>query len=329
MDIGGYPVEKLNHAYQLTYSTNRIPSIVPLFPTFNITLEGPLEECGPYAKQIYSDYDSYKYKNGFFYYIKDLEGKVHKIDPELKHQETYVYSILLTDTITTTDTYHLYYKQSNDFTHRMNFFTAADISQYTCAIQINSDCYVEKINIDYDIPIEINSFDKDMSVSSTSFHIKDRFLNDKIVNKGGSAFHVKFPTLANLQLIRSLILTTLLTALVAIFFSNLFFLIRKYALLFKEKHSLQIDEKRVKSFKIKLYILLYIVLIFIGYVTWRLFKDAPFHIKYETYNFLIKYNWWILLGVFIILSVLIYFLFRKAYTKKKLNKNNERIRNQT
>ena len=59
----------------------------------------------------------------------------------------------------------------------------------------------------------------------------------------GVSLHVKFPTLENKQLIRSLILTTVLTALLSLFLSNLYHCFRKVILSKKEKHKIIISKK--------------------------------------------------------------------------------------
>ena len=202
----------------------------------------------------------------------------------------------------------------------MNFFTAADISQYTCDINLESDCYIERMKIMYDLPIEINSQDSNMIMTSYSFILKGDFLNKDIANQGSYRFHVKFPTLANLQLIRSLILTTLLTALVSLFFLNLFYLFRKYVIRFKDKHISEISVEKTKIFRKRIFTLAFVIMAFIVYVTWRIYKERPFHIDIETHDWLFSYYVWVVLAILVILCVLLYLMFRKAYTIKKKDK---------
>ncbi len=314
--IKDYPIESFSHVYEISYFNSRIPSLIPFFPTFVLEKEAPVETMTPFSWFRISDFDSFGPGVTYSTQIQDHKGVLHKVKEDNIHHEMYVGAAVLSDTITCMEDYHFKFDFSNNFSNRLTFFTAADISQYTCDIRIETDCYVKNLWVSYDLPIEINSYDSCMSVSAYSFKVDGDFLNKKIVNKGAYRFHVKLPTLANLQLIRSLILTTLLTALVSLFFLNLFYRLRKHFIDFKERHIEEIAENRLKPFKFKLYVLLYTFLIIIAYVSWRIYKDRPFHIKLETFEWLYEYNVLILLGFVLLLSVLIYFLFRKAYVRK-------------
>ncbi len=316
---GGYPVDSLSHAYQVIYTTDDFPSLIPLFPRYHFEKSQPIDNFGPYSLTIFSDYDSYDRGAWRGKSTQDIRGNGYVIYDEEKNRqhESHIHATVVTDTITTKDVYHCEYMSANNFISNLNFFTAADISQYSFMLDIQSDCYVKELVMLYDLPIEINSFDSCMTVSTTSIEFKGKYLNDNIVNNGSRIFHVKLPTLANLQLIRSLILTTLLTALVSLFFMNLFYALRRLAISFRENNITHINAERVKSFKIKMYIILTILLSLIVYVSCRIFADKPFHVDIDLFDSLLYYSWWILLGCIIIFSIIIYLLFRKAYFVKK------------
>jgi len=315
--IGDYMLDAYSHVYAVNYMTSSIPSLIPFFPTFRLEGKGWLKKSGFYYEQILSDCDSYGEGLKATAKIEDNGGNKHEIDFEDYLREMYVFQMVACDTLTNVENYHLRFQYDTNFFQRMNFFTAADISQYTCDINLESDCYIQRMKIMYDIPIEINSQDSSMVMTSYSFVVKGDFLNKVIANQGGYRFHVKFPTLANLQLIRSLILTTLLTALVSLFFYNLFYLIRKWAIRFRDKHISQISVEKAKTFRIRICILLIIIMLLMVYIAWRIFTERPFHVEIGTLDWLYAYHLWIIFAIIVILCVSIYFLFRKAYNFKK------------
>lgn len=315
--FGDYPLDAYSHAYMMNYMTSSIPSLIPFFPTFSLKITSGLEEShGLYQEVEMSDCDSYGEGVTASTKIKDIGGQTHEVaNPDFLH-EMYISNAIICDTITNLEDYHYKFQFDNNFLQRMNFFTAADISQYTCDVHLESDCYIERMKFMYDLPIEMNPHDSCMVMTSYSFVVKGDFLNKDIANQGSYRFHVKFPTLANLQLIRSLILTTLLTALVSLFFLNLFYCIRKRVLNFKEKHISQISVEKAKIFRKRICILAIAIMILLVYVTWRIYKERPFHIKLEIYDWLSAYYGWVIFAVLALLCVLLYFFFRKAYIKR-------------
>ena len=121
----------------------------------------------------------------------------------------------------------------------VNFLTAADLSQGIYEINIHSDIPLEVLRVDFDIPVNISSMypEPDMkSMREIVFH--DRKKLDYIQSQK-IKFHAKFPTLENQQLIRSLILTTILTAIVSMFFANLYFCIRRFLLRKLRNHKIE------------------------------------------------------------------------------------------
>ncbi len=316
--FGEYPLDAYSHVYAVNYMTSSIPSLIPFFPTFNKEYKG-FDDTGTYSEVKMSDCDSYG--EGLVSYVKqeDIAGKTHIVENNSLLHEMYVGNSVICDTITNLEVYHYKFLFDNNFSQRMGFFTAADISQYTCDVHLESDCYIERMKFMYDLPIEISPHDSSMVMTSYSFVVKGDFLNKDIANKGSYRFHVKFPTLANLQLIRSLILTTLLTALISLFFCNLFYSLRKLLIDFREKHISQISVEKTKKFRIKMCIFAFALMIFVCYITRRVLKEQPFHIDIETYDWLCSYYIWIILGLIVILCVILYLMFRKAYIIKKKN----------
>ena len=144
----------------------------------------------------------------------------------------------------------LYQYAYSKYTNSLDFFTSADISQYTYVISLNSDCPVKDLYVDYDIPIEMANNNEHISVGTRGFYLDSVMVNNlrKVPSMG---FQVKFPSLANLQLIRSLILTTLLTALFSLFCKNLYYSIRKWAYGRRKKNWIPIGVARTISVKTK------------------------------------------------------------------------------
>lgn len=319
--LGNQPVTNYSHAYQFFYTTSGVPSLIPLFIKYNKDKEDTIPNFSTYSRIIISDYDSYeggKERKGG---AVDGLGNVHElIEEENKEHEMYIFAEVMTDTITTLDEYQYNYFCEDNVTNRMNFFTAADISQYVINLDIKTECNIKILSFHYDIPIEINPYDSDMEISSCSFSLKGDYLNENIVNSGVNRFHVKLPTLANLQLIRSLILTTLLTALFSLFLMNFFYRIRKHFISFRDNHITEISKEKVEIFRKKMGAILYLVLFVVCYIIWRIFKDKPFKISIVEADFIYSYYYYILGGLFVLLSIVVYRMFRKAYTIKKKKK---------
>lgn len=319
----GFPLDKklYNHFYEIDVLRTTIPSFIPFLPSQKGM--DPVRYPNLLGGRVHGNYEFMKFYNEFETNIRKIyvDGYVETVDGENEKalRNTYSAMCILGDTVKVDTTQFVLYTQSAPIGNSLNFFTAADISQYTQAITINSPCYVKSLVFQYNLPIEINPYDSCMKVTSHSFGVTGDYLNKDIVNKGGT-FHVKLPTLSNLQLIRSLILTTLLTALVALFFANLFYLIRKYALKFMEKHKEQVSEVRMKKFRTKVYILLVIFIAVVLYVTWRICIDKPFFISENIYVFLSQYYGWVIFILVALVFVLICYLFRKVLVSPKNKK---------
>lgn len=116
---------------------------------------------------------------------------------------------------------------SSNVLNSMNFFSAADLSQCTYVVGIMSECPLEEIYFNFDVPVEmLPSKFKPTQLDAYDICFKDTLMLKQIRNHG-MTLHVKMPTMQNLQLVRSLILTTLLTALLSLFLSNLYYALRR------------------------------------------------------------------------------------------------------
>ena len=137
---------------------------------------------------------------------------------------------------------------SNHINH-LNFFSAADLSQCLYMCEIKTEIPIDNFKICFDIPIELSN----QAISQNRFDSRE-FSIEIEEDKYGWAhkvvyYHITFPTLANLQLIRSLILTTLLTALLSVFFVNLYYYCRKRYKKHIAKHTInEAQIEKIESF---------------------------------------------------------------------------------
>ena len=126
----------------------------------------------------------------------------------------------------------------------LNFFSGADLSQCIYEVVINSDIPVETLGMYFDIPIEVGSLSIDRNkVGTRHFVINDLQRKDGKV-QDFRYYHIKFPTLANLQLVRSLILTTIMTALLSLTAANIYYFGRKRYKRYTRKHTISMSNKK-------------------------------------------------------------------------------------
>lgn len=213
-----------------------------------------------------------------------------------------------------------------------DFFTAADISQYILGLGISSDCPIDAIEVRYDIPIEVSPDNSGITSGTFAFYLHSDLLRDTM--KGGiSHILVKLPTMANLQLVRGFILTTLLTALFTLFFASLGDLLFRWKIIityfyhkiFNNSHSgestkLEIWEtKEEKLFKIFRLIIVLLYSTFILYVCYRVYIDEPIIMSQEEFDKLCG----TLINTTILLSGALLFMFIRMYKVKRRLKNNK------
>lgn len=126
----------------------------------------------------------------------------------------------------------------------LNFFSAADLSQCQFMFSIRTEIPIDQLSVYFDIPIEVTSGNIIQDeFDSRSFSVKLNKHEDW-KRYQFAFYHIKFPTLSNLQLIRSLILTTLLTILYSLLFSNLYYYGRKEYKRYIKKHSVEYKKKK-------------------------------------------------------------------------------------
>lgn len=304
----GIPKEHLGQVGRILLANNYMPSLIPIYPSFE---DSKVETTDGY-KHI-AAYDLKKHPEFFETEIIDrkINGKNDTIstDKPMLSEGSLGMLTFATNKNTKKPLTFVEFSATSTMFNSLGFFTAADVSQYTQVVQIESNCPVSSLNIGYDIPIETEERDSDMQVEIKGFTIKGKRL-EKMVNKAPNVFLVKMPTLSNLQLIRSLILTTLLTALVSLFLSNLFYCVRKVFVEFRNKHMDLFSEARVKSFWKKMYLLIAILLIIIAYLTWCVLWDAPIHISVKCLE--LKYIIIFIIATLLIIVLLFYYIYKQV-----------------
>ncbi|MEE3415140.1 MAG: hypothetical protein VZR53_07205 [Prevotella sp.] len=161
-----------------------------------------------------------------------------------------------------------YFANSEEYSS--DFFSAFDLSQSTQSIHINSEIPIGILQVMFDVPIElVGSNPQPDYISTTGIGFKDPE-KTKIIQKEGVNFHVKFPTMENKQLIRSLILTTILTATLSLFLSNLYYCFRKFILSIKIKNNIVIPQ----NFQYLINALIIAIMLYLVYYSFLLvFKE--------------------------------------------------------
>lgn len=171
-------------------------------------------------------------------------------------------------------TYNIHEIKEKYFTHSyavtdrhansLDIFTAADISQVTYQLLLKSDYFIKDLNIDCNIPIEI--IGTDSSIITNTYGLKITDANSHMGRGRLYTYHILLPTFNNLQLIRSLVLTTLITTFLSLFFANLYYWIRKKTEKRYLKNKLSFKQWRillkiVNKQKITLFILFILLLV--------------------------------------------------------------------
>lgn len=198
--------------------------------------------------------------------------------------------------------------KSNDINH-YDIFTAADISQFSYVLSIRCPLAIDRILVDFDQPIEILDNDSCIKVNPSSFIVRGSLVDSLRCQKDVLMCHVKLPTNSNLQLIRSLFLTTMFTALLALFFNNLYYVIRKIVQDYYNRHKLPIkilrrlSRKRVMRYR-RMKSILSITGLSLLLASFVLVAcDSPILLN-------INYIWFFIILLVFCLGVIIYVLYR-------------------
>ncbi len=254
IDLINIPRNNVDHVYDFSYTATNPPSVIPFFP--KIRLHHSLKSVDDTVfTTIY--FGNTKNNPDFdLILIGDRSGWHENEDRrDNQYPDNLKNGIIANQIIGTNgirrvkeDLCKLEFIASCNFVNSLGFFTAADISQYIYALSLSSDCPVKDMYVDYDIPIEIPQ-QEHMQIGMRGFSMDSVLIKD--ILREPHVFNIKFPSLANLQLIRSLILTTLVTALISLFCRNLYLLIRKWAYRRRKKNWIPVGVARQLSKKTK------------------------------------------------------------------------------
>lgn len=311
------PFDSVGHVYMFSTYSTRIPSLIPLFITYEES--DSIINDTYYSKALF--YDVRRHPETFQFSLRNhlnysddiLEVNNKELPNAYMWQGISASSKSFVDNSGEYSNFRHYFYSK--YHNTMNFFTAADISQYVHIIQIKSSCPVSEFVMEYDVPIKTTALSTDMDLGTYGFSCKGKYLSE-MVNSNTAPFHIVLPTLANLQLIRSLILTTLLTTLISLFLSNLYFLIRKWMVYFKNEKLGTINEDKFRILKNCLYFILFVFLGLISYMSYLVFYDAPIDIPSKSIMY-------ILCGILLLIIcffVIVLLQFKKMYLPKKSKK---------
>ena len=194
--------------------------------------------------------------------------------------------------------------------NHLGFFSAADISQSYYQLLVHSDCPIEEIKVFFNTPVNLQPLPFDVDeLSPYGFSITSPELIDKVKDRE-FRFYLKYPALANKQLVRSLILTTLLTALISLFLTNLYFCLRRIVI-YKDVKKRQINKRVQRARYCHNTLVLSILSLFLLYTIcvffdWKLFIPFSFGI----------WRWVIALGSIFAILCFEYFLYRYSHIQE-------------
>ena len=209
------------------------------------------------------------------------------------------------------------YLSTSHFNH-LGYFTAGDISQGILQLQMHSDIAVKELRVNFTTPTEFVQlpFTPD-EISPYGFSISDSLAISQLLDQD-QRLYVKFPALANKQLIRSLILTTLLTALASLFLSNLYFCLRRWIRIKLGKEEKEPEARgRVRTARFCHNTLITAIFAVLLYLVWRVFSGDYI---YPSTSFSV-WGWVIFLGAIVLFFAIEYLLFR--YAKSELQPSDE------
>lgn len=330
------PYDKINHLYQLSFAATNVTDIVPLYPDVAFA-----EEIQKLDDHLFFDYEVMSTRNNpFIKFSSGIKNKESFLNGDVDEPEMLPdilnNGVCFKETAGTVDlpdsiieAVDLGFFTANSLTNKFSVFSAADISQYDYMLIINSDCPINRLYIEYDIPIETAQVSSHMHVGTRGITF-DKEMVKQMQNQPSMLFHIKIPSLANLQLIRSLVLTTLLTALFSLLCRNLYYSIRKWAYNRRKKNRLSVRtvrsfsanqreniKKGVSSYKKILLSLLIFIFVLIAVDTIIVFLNSSILLPIDVCNNLI----YLPLIILLLSLLVIYYGYRKVQKPLQLALN--------
>lgn len=248
------PYHNIDHLYQISYLATSLPTLIPFYPIYDNVDPLKLKESHVFMEfQLSNSRNNpnvgFTKSRKFGDYNIPSEELFH---PKILDNGFFFCSIMGTLNIKEIDKKYvrLCFSGGGNVINDLNIFTAADISQYNYVISLQSNCPVKNIIIEYDIPVETDLVSENIKTFTRGFVLDSVMVKD-LMNSSDMMFHIKIPSLSNLQLIRSLFLTTLLTALVSLFIKNLYYLLCKLAYRQRKKNRIPYCEAKKLSPKLR------------------------------------------------------------------------------
>lgn len=313
-------VADVNHFFYISYVSTSIPSIIPIYPKQNERTRWINDSQFCFYRNLF---ENTRDNNKLFFYHDSEEYRDKMVDDSFREELPPIFEngCILSQEIGSRDLQNLSEEvianeimhnnlQESDidkdrlilstyggsrFINYLNIFTAADISQYAYVFTSTSELPIKSIMIHYDVPIELPSSHESMTIGPTSIFIDGEYWN--YFQQQSTIIYVKLPTLANVQLIRSFVLTTLLTILLSLFFRNIYFWMRKMAMCYKRHHSMaysiakNLSKIRIKIFKLSIYTIIISFFSVSLYFTWLVFHGKTLLISIDWLD-----NWKYILG---------------------------------
>lgn len=191
--------------------------------------------------------------------------------------------------------------------NNLNYFTAADISQCNYRLLLHSSIKIKKLTVTFNTPVEISPLPFVVNKMSTyGFEVTDS-ASLEYLKSSNTLMHIKFPVMENKQLVRSLILTTLLTTFASLFLYNLYYLVIR---IIKNRGE---DKKKVKMNKrlriaraLSSLLHIFILLVLLHYSI-RIYNENPYYISGKFLGFYIGYYWFILIVIIALLLMYVGF----------------------
>lgn len=225
-----YIFEDCSHLFNVLYFTTKEQSILPYESHFKSKPRWETDSLMNYIACI-EDVQILDSVANYIYY--DINGERLHLNPELLRKlnlhNTPAYKYLIgvskyNNYFDMDSTIYTGYKVQNQqpIFNTVNFLTASDLSQRIFEVNIHSEMPIWTLDIYFDVPIEISGiYPQPDIITMRSIHYKDReklnYLQSHCLD-----FHAKLPTFENKQLVRSLLITTILLAIVSLFSANLY-----------------------------------------------------------------------------------------------------------
>lgn len=312
------------HTHAINFMTTYVPMLIPITPDVNSPWSEYMEAEN--SKYYIERHMAVSFKNFSSGYIKwNSDEYVDKENKSLTLYEALGEGICLSQMMCDRGIDPRFVVNNRSYytgaiggarINKMNFLTAADVSQFTYVFGVNSPLPVKSIHVLSDIPIEISANADWIKPGAFGIELVDGVSNE--LNRCMTVVHIKLPTLANLQLIRSLILTTLITALVSLFAVNLYYCIRRSAIRYRRKHAMsvsrlrQISKFRISLFRYTMNFILAVIGIVICIWAWMLLKDQTIPVDLKK----LENHFELIVAVVVLLSLLIIvtLLYRYSHT---------------